>query len=65
MTGWWQRWRRTRTLERRAIPDELWQLTLVRFPFLAAQICERAIFRKSADIGRKDDQYTLLDVEML
>ncbi len=37
MTGWWQRWRRSRTLERRAIPDALWQLTLVRFPFLAAR----------------------------
>ncbi len=37
MTGWWQRWRRARTLERRAIPDELWQLTLARYPFLAAR----------------------------
>ncbi len=35
MTGWWQRWRRTRTIERRAIPDPLWQLTLARYPFLA------------------------------
>ncbi|MEO5845542.1 MAG: M90 family metallopeptidase [Caldimonas sp.] len=37
MTGWWQRWRRARTLERRAIPDSLWQLTLLRFPFLGAR----------------------------
>jgi Mlc titration factor MtfA (ptsG expression regulator) len=37
VTGWWQRWRRARALERRAIPDALWQLTLVRFPFLAAR----------------------------
>jgi MtfA peptidase len=37
VTGWWQRWRRSRTLERRAIHDALWQLTLVRFPFLAAR----------------------------
>ena len=37
MTGWWQRWRRARTLERRAIPDPLWQQTLLRFPFLAAR----------------------------
>ncbi len=37
MTGWWQRWRRTRTLERRAIPDPLWHLTLARYPFLAAR----------------------------
>ncbi|MGZ8260774.1 MAG: M90 family metallopeptidase [Caldimonas sp.] len=41
MTGWWQRWRRSRTLERRAIPDALWQLTLVRFPFLAARSPEQ------------------------
>jgi Mlc titration factor MtfA (ptsG expression regulator) len=35
--GWWQRWRRARTLERRAIPDPLWQRTLARYPFLAAR----------------------------
>lgn len=38
MAGWWQRWRdwrAARTLERRPIPDELWRLTLARFPFLA------------------------------
>lgn len=28
-------WRERRALERRAIPDELWQLTLLRLPFLA------------------------------
>jgi len=37
VSGWWRRWRRARALERRAIPDPLWQLTLVRFPFLAAR----------------------------
>ena len=37
MTGWWRRWRRTRTLERRAIPDALWRQTLARYPFLAAR----------------------------
>jgi Mlc titration factor MtfA (ptsG expression regulator) len=35
--GWWQRWRHARTLARRPIPDPLWQLTLARFPFLAAR----------------------------
>jgi len=38
MASWWaslQRWRERRTLERRAIPDALWALTLARFPFLA------------------------------
>jgi len=39
--GWWQRWRRARALERRAIPDPLWQLTLARFPFLAARSAEQ------------------------
>lgn len=34
MTGWVRRWRRARTLERRAIPDALWRLTLARYPFL-------------------------------
>jgi Mlc titration factor MtfA (ptsG expression regulator) len=43
VTGWWQRWRRARTLERRAIPDALWQLTLVRFPFLAARSAEKIV----------------------
>ena len=37
MTGWWRRWRTARTLERRAIPEPLWQLTLARYPFLAAR----------------------------
>jgi len=37
VSGWWGRWRRARTLERRAIPDPLWQLTLARYPFLAAR----------------------------
>ena len=37
MLGWsshWRRWRDQRTLQRRPIPDALWQLTLARFPFL-------------------------------
>ena len=37
MTGWFRRWRRERTLERRPIPDDLWRLTLARFPFLASR----------------------------
>ena len=35
MFDWLKRWRTARTLERRAIPDALWRLTLTRFPFLA------------------------------
>ena len=34
MRDWLKRWRTARTLERRAIPDPLWRLTLARFPFL-------------------------------
>jgi len=34
---WLRRRRTARTLSRRAIPDPLWQLTLARFPFLAAR----------------------------
>ena len=37
MTSWFGRWRRARTLERRAIPDPLWLRTLERYPFLAAR----------------------------
>jgi MtfA peptidase len=36
--GWWQRLRQRseqRAVQRRAIPDDLWQLTLARYPFLA------------------------------
>ena len=35
MIDWWRRWREARTLRVRAIPDDLWQLTLARFPFLS------------------------------
>ena len=40
MSGWLSRWRRQRTLEKRPIPEPLWQLTLARFPFLAARSAE-------------------------
>ena len=33
----WQRAREARALRRHAIPDELWQLTLARYPFLAVR----------------------------
>ena len=49
--GWLRRWREGRTLERRAIPDALWQFTLARFPFLA--------YRSDADIARLRDMATL------
>jgi len=40
VTDWWRRllgWRDARILRRRRIPDDLWHLTLARFPFLAAR----------------------------
>lgn len=51
MTGWLQRWRRSRTLARRAIPQALWDLTLARFPFLAA--------RSEADLAELRQMTTL------
>lgn len=35
MLDWWRRWREQRILDRRGIPDALWQATLQQFPFLA------------------------------
>jgi hypothetical protein len=37
MLDWLKRKRDERTLEKRAIPDALWALTLARFPFLATR----------------------------
>jgi MtfA peptidase len=52
--GWlsaWTRWREQRTLAQRAIPDALWQLTLLRFPFLSR--------RGPADVQRLRELSTL------
>lgn len=51
MRDWLKRWRETRTLERRAIPDALWQLTRARFPFLD--------WRSDADVAALRDMATL------
>ncbi len=51
MRAWLQRWRETRTLERRAIPDALWRLTLARFPFLG--------WRSEADLAQLRELATL------
>ena len=40
ISAWWRQWRSARTLERRAIPDPLWQLTLARFPFIASRTAD-------------------------
>ena len=53
-TGWFDRlarWNERRTLARRPIPDELWHLTLARYPFLTQ--------RPAADIDRLRDLSTL------
>jgi Mlc titration factor MtfA (ptsG expression regulator) len=47
----WARWREQRTLAQRAIPDALWQLTLLRFPFLSR--------RSPADVQRLRELSTL------
>lgn len=49
--AWWRQWRSARTLERRAIPDPLWQLTLARYPFIAS--------RSGADLHRLRELSTL------
>ncbi|MEO6746667.1 MAG: M90 family metallopeptidase [Caldimonas sp.] len=54
MADWrqrWSRWRRARTLERRPIPEVLWQSTLDRFSFLGE--------RSADDIGRLRELATL------
>ena len=51
MRGWLKRWRDSRTLARRAIPDPLWRLTLARFTFLS--------WRNEADVAQLRDMATL------
>ena len=51
MRAWLKRWRDTRTLERRAIPEPLWRLTLARFPFLG--------WRSAADVAQLRELATL------
>lgn len=59
MTGWLQRWRRHRTLTRRAIADELWALTLARFPFLGARNePDRIALREMATLFLADKEFT-------
>ena len=59
--GWLARlrgWREARTLERRAIPDALWQLTLARFPFLARRTeADRQRLRELATLFLADKEF--------
>jgi Mlc titration factor MtfA (ptsG expression regulator) len=61
VAGWFDRlrgWREARTLERRAIPDALWQLTLARFPFLARRSEEdRTRLRALATLFLADKEF--------
>ena len=59
MSGWLQRWRRNRTLERRPIPDALWELTLARFPFLALRsLADLAALREMATLFLAEKEFT-------
>ena len=56
---WLKRWRTARTLERRSIPDALWQLTLARFPFLAARPADDvAALREMATLFLAEKEFT-------
>ena len=51
-------WREARTLERRAIPDALWELTLLRFPFIARRSeTDRARLRELATLFLADKEF--------
>lgn len=41
VSGAWRRWRDDRTCRQRAIPDDLWALTLARYPFLTWRSTDR------------------------
>lgn len=62
LTRWWRdlsRRRDERVVERRAIPDPLWQLTLARFPFLAARSADdQAELRKLATLFLARKEFT-------
>ena len=56
--GWWRRWRDGRTLKDRAIPEELWQLTLARFPFLAMRpACDELRLRELSTLFLADKEF--------
>ena len=58
IAGWWRRRRAARTLERRAIPDELWALTLARFPFIAQRDADdRQHLRELATLFLADKEF--------
>ncbi|MEO7338483.1 MAG: M90 family metallopeptidase [Caldimonas sp.] len=62
MPSWldrWAAWRRSRTLANRAIPDALWQSTLVRFPFLGRRTAASLIrLREMATLFLAEKEFT-------
>jgi len=59
VNAWWRRWRTARTLERRPIPEPLWQLTLARYPFLAARSAPKlAQLREMATLFLAQKEFT-------
>ena len=67
--AWWRAplarladWREQRALERRAIPDPLWELTLLRLPFLARlDAAERAELRRLCSLFLDQKQFAGVD----
>ena len=59
MRDWLTRWRKARTLERRAIPDALWALTLARFHFLTwREADDIAALREMTTLFLADKEFT-------
>lgn len=55
---WWRRRREARTLQRRAIPETLWALTLARFPFIARRSADdRQRLRELATLFLADKEF--------
>ena len=60
--SWFKRWRTERTLQRRAIPDTLWQLTLARFPFLRLPgAADSASLRELSTLFLASKEFTGID----
>ena len=59
--SWFKRWRTERTLQRRAIPDTLWQLTLARFPFLQLPGADDARLRELSTLFLASKEFTGVD----
>jgi MtfA peptidase len=56
--SWFKRWRAERTLQRRAIPDTLWQLTLAHFPFLRLPDADDARLRELSTLFLASKEFT-------